>query len=95
MKKKGQKKSYFLRFALVIVLLGLLVNLGRYQVELIGKKAQLGALQQKAEEKELQITELTNMLENSGDAAFIESAARQRFGYVYANEKVYYDSWGD
>ena len=95
MKKGKIKKSVFVRVTALIFIAFLLINLGYYQINLIGRRAQLSALKQEAEEKRLQVAELTNLLESSNEPSFIESAARQRLGYVYSNERVFYDAWGN
>jgi cell division protein FtsB len=92
MKKSG---SLILRVVAFLVLCFMLVNLGYYQVRLVNYKSQLNALDKEHSEKEIQIEELKNMIENSDDPEFIESAAREKLGYVYPNERVYYDSWGN
>ena len=95
MRKKQKNKSILLRITAFVFLGFLLVNLGYYQVRLVNINSQLEALENEKQAKEQQVAELTRLLETSNDPEFIENAARKRLGYVYANERVYYDSWGN
>ena len=95
MHKKQKNKSILLRITAFVFLGFLLVNLGYYQVRLVNINSQLEALENEKQAKEQQVAELTRLLETSNDPEFIENAARKRLGYVYANERVYYDSWGN
>lgn len=95
MRKKQRNKSILLRVTAFIFIGFLLVNLGYYQVRLANINSQLDALESEKLAKEQQVAELTRLLETSNDPEFIENAARKRLGYVYANERIYYDSWGN
>ena len=95
MRKKQRNKSILLRVTAFIFIGFLLVNLGYYQVRLANINSQLDALESEKQAKEQQVVELTRLLETSNDPEFIENAARKRLGYVYANERIYYDSWGN
>ena len=95
MRKKQRNKSILLRVTAFIFIVFLLVNLGYYQVRLVNINSQLAALENERQEKEMQVAELTRLLETSDDPEFIENAARKRLGYVYANERVYYETWGN
>lgn len=95
MRKKQKNKSILLRVTAFIFIGFLLVNLGYYQVRLVNINSQLAALENERQEKEMQVAELTRLLETSNDPEFIENAARKRLGYVYANERVYYETWGN
>ncbi len=91
MKRRNKNRSILLRISAFIVIALLSVNLGILQVELAGKLSQSEQNEAIIEEKSNQVDELTNLLERSGDPEFIEDAARDRFGHVYPNEKVFYD----
>lgn len=95
MRKSNKNKSILLRVAAFIFIGFLVVNLGYQQIDYSTKARQLEAQQKEKEEKTMIKEELTRLLETSGDKEFIENAARQKLGYVYPNERVYYDSWGN
>ena len=95
MRKKQKNKSILLRVTAFIFIGFLLVNLGYYQVQLVNINSQREALEIERQEKEKKVAELTRLLETSDDPEFIENAARERLGYVYANERVYYETWGN
>ncbi len=95
MQKKSRNKSILLRIAAFLFIGFLTVNLAIQQAELVNMNSQLETKENERLEKEMKVEELTRLLETSGDPEFIENAARQKLGYVYANERVYYDSWGN
>lgn len=95
MRKSNKNKSILLRVAAFLFIGFLLVNLGYQQVIFINKTSQLEAQEKEKLEKLMIKEELTRLSETSGDREFIENAARQKLGYVYPNERVYYDSWGN
>ena len=95
MRKKQKNKSILLRVTAFIFIGFLLVNLGYYQVQLVNINSQREALEIERQEKEKKVAELTRLLETSDDPEFIENAARKRLGYVYAYERVYYETWGN
>ena len=95
MRKSNKGKSILLRVAAFLFIGFLLVNLGYQQVIFVNKTSQLEAQAKEKQEKLMIKEELSRLLETSGDKEFIENAARQKFGYVYPNERVYYDSWGN
>ena len=90
---KAKRKSIVFRIAAFLFVGFLLVNLGYYQVRLVNLKSQLAANERIKEEKTRQIEELTRLLETSDEAKFIEDAARERLGYVFSDERVFYETW--
>ncbi len=90
-KKRNKGKSVLLRIAAFLVIGLLAVNLGVLQVQLVNKLSTSKANEAEIEEKSRKVEELSNMLKKSDDPEFIEDAARERLGYVYPNEKVFYD----
>lgn len=90
---KAKRKSVLLRIVAFLFIGFLLVNLGYYQVRLVNLKSQSAANERTIEEKTRQIEELTRLLETSDEAKFIEDAARERLGYVFSNERVFYETW--
>ena len=95
MRKTNKNKSILLRVAAFLFIGFLIFSLGSQQITLANKISQLEAQNNEKQEKIMKMEELKRLSETSGDREFIENAARQKFGYVYPNERVYYDSWGN
>lgn len=93
-KKTKGKKSIFLRLVLLAFALYLVFSLGSLQVNLIEAKQELAALESEIESRKAANEELLTLLENGTEKDFIERAARDRLGYVYADEEVYTDVVG-
>ncbi len=93
--KTKRQSSIILR----VVLLGFAVYMIYYLATLIGDynsvQKQHDAAITRRDELVLEVQQKANMLENGNDADFIERAARERLGYVYADEHVYIDISGD
>ncbi len=82
-------KSYLFRIALLGFAIYLVINCINLQVELAGEREKLRAQEQLNKESEFEIERLSNLIENGEDADFIESAARERLGFVFPDEVVY------
>ena len=63
--------------------------------DLSDQKEELSLLKDKYATQKAEITELKALLEADSDAQIIESAARERLGYIYSGEKVFIDISGN
>lgn len=63
--------------------------------DLSDQKEELALLKDKYATQKAEITELKALLEADSDAQIIESAARERLGYIYSGEKVFIDISGN
>lgn len=88
------KKSILFRLVVLLFALYLLFSLISLQIDLTNSKNELSALQGEIENRKLKNQDLLNLLENGSEKDFIERAARDRLGYVYADEEVYTDIVG-
>lgn len=95
--KKNQKKrgSVLLRIAAVAVAVYMIVSLCTLWQNLVNEQNSLAQLQKIKAEKISQIESLTALLESGNENEIIEKAARERLGYVYADEQVYIDISGN
>lgn len=93
--RQVRKKSIILRIALLVFCLYMIVSLGRLQLQLIRSRDQLSGLNEQLNEVSLKNKELEALLENGTEKDFIERAARDRLGYVYAGEEVFTDVSGN
>lgn len=89
------QKSIVLRLLVVAVCLYLLISLGGLYKELVSGKNELAEVEAQKAETQLNIDEMNDLLENGTEEEIIEKAARDRLGYVYADEKVYVDVAGN
>ena len=94
-KKRNKKHSVIQRLLLLAVSVYLLYSLGDLQYQLIAQKKEYAALEEKKNVMSQQIAELEHLLEDGTEAEIIEKAARERLGFVFADEKVYEDISGN
>lgn len=92
--KKSGRKSIILRLAILVFAVYMIVSLSSLWVQLVSSRKELARLNMEAEEKTLKISELSRLLEDGTESELIERAARDRLGYVYADEQVYIDISG-
>ena len=90
-----QRKSILVRLLVVVIFLYLLLSLGGLYEQLEEKRQNLVALEQKNAGMKLSIDEMNDLLLNGTEEEIIERAARDRLGYVYADEKVFVDAKGN
>ena len=88
------KRSVILRIGIFVFAVFMVVKMGQLQVELVQNRSSLKAAREQLETTELKVQELQNLLENGTESDFIERVARERLGYVYADEEVYTDVAG-
>lgn len=89
------RKSILVRLLVVVIFLYLLLSLGGLYEQLEEKRQNLVALEQKNVGMKLSIDEMNDLLLNGTEEEIIERAARDRLGYVYADEKVFVDAKGN
>lgn len=96
MKRNSKRKgSIILRIAIVGVSVYMIVSLCTLWQNLVNEQNSLAELEKVKAEKISQIDYLTSLLEGGNDNEIIEKAARERLGYVYADEQVYIDISGN
>ena len=93
--KPRKKRSVIRRVLLLVVSVYLLYSLGDLQVQLINQRKEYNELNEQKKVMEQKISELERLLEDGTEADIIEKAARERLGYVYADEQVFVDISGN
>ncbi len=88
------KGSVILRIAIFIVSVYMIVTLCGLWGKLIESQNEYKQLELQRDSLNASISEMTALLESS-QSEIIETAARQRLGYVYADEQVYIDNSGN
>ncbi len=91
--KKG-KGSVILRVSIFALSIYMIITLGILWSKLSGKQNELNRLTEIRNQKTNQIASIKAML-NGSEKEIIEKAARERLGYVYADEQVYKDKSGN
>ena len=95
MNNRPKKKHSVIRRVLLLVVSGyLLYSLGDLQFQLIKQRKEYNQLNEQKKVMEQKISEFERLLENGTEAQIVEKAARERLGYVYADEQVYVDISG-
>ena len=90
-----RQSSIILRVVLLIFAVWMIYYLGSLIKDYTSVQKQYDAVAARRDELKLEVEQKANMLENGNDTDFIERAARERLGYVYADEHVYIDISGD
>ena len=90
-----RQSSIILRVVLLIFAVWMIYYLGSLIKDYTSVQKQYDAVAARRDELKLEVEQKANMLENGNDADFIEREARERLGYVYADEHVYIDISGD
>ena len=88
------KGSVILRIAIFVVSVYMIVTLCGLWGKLIESQNEYKQLELQRDSLNASIDEMTALLEGS-HSEIIETAARQRLGYVYADEQVYIDNSGN
>ncbi len=86
--KSENHKSLVLRLLVVAVCLYLLVSLGGLYNELLDKRAELAEIEALTNEKQLEIDEINDLLQNGTEREKLEKELRNN-GYSYPGEITY------
>lgn len=93
-KRRKRRKSIILRLLVLGVAGYMLCTLAGLWNTLREDRAHLAELQNQLETSQLEVDELKNLLSEGSQSDIIEQAARERLGYVYADEEIYIDISG-
>ena len=95
MAAKKHKKSICFRILVLCVCVYMVITLVGLWRELIVKRDEKAFLEEQKLQKQIEINELIHLLDEGTEAQIIENAARERLGYVYADEQVFIDISGN
>ena len=96
MRRSGKKRKSIIFRLIVLAFCGIMIyNLFTLQQTLRESRQELSDLEQQIEQVTAGNEELTQLLATGTEQDFIERAARERLGYVYADEEVYTDISGN
>ena len=95
MKRKAKpKRSLILKFLILGVCVYMIATLANLWTTLNQSKAKLNSLKTEYENTQNDIEELKALLNDESNAKIIEKAARERLGYIYADEQIFIDVSG-
>ena len=95
MKRKPKKqKSIILRLIIIGVCAYMTLSLANLWGSLSEAKLERDSLKEKYNQEVNDIEELRVMLDNESNDKIIEKAARERLGYIYADEQIFIDISG-
>ncbi len=89
-----RRKSIVLRILLLVFAVYSIISLLNLQMQLVELKQELKSSTAVKEATELEIKEMTRLLDSGTEAELIEKAARERLGYVYPEEQIHIDLSG-
>ncbi len=93
-KRKRRRKSIILRLLVLGVVGYLVFTLAGLWSTLQEDMARLAVLENERDQGIVRVEELKSLLNDGSQAEIIERAARDRLGYVYADEEIYIDISG-
>ena len=93
--KKKKDKSIILRVLVLCVSVYLVYSLSSLWTELLDGKRRLDEYNEQIAQTEQKIDEYKNLLAEGNEEKIIEKAARDRLGYVFADEQVFIDVSGN
>lgn len=88
------KKTIIFPIALLLFSAYMIYAMIMLQTELAGNKKILAEKQAQISELQVSNEELSELLNNGSQKELIERAAREKLGFVYANEEIYEDISG-
>lgn len=94
-RRSKPKKSIFVRLLVIGVSVYMIATLAGLWNDLNDSRNKLAALQKEYAQGQAEIDELRSILSDGSQTELIEKAARERLGYVYADEEVYVDVSGN
>ena len=94
-RESKRQNSIILRVVLLLFAVWMIYYLGSLIKDYSSMQKQYEVAAVKRDELALEGEQMSNMLENGNDEDFIERAAREKLGYVYADEHIYIDISGN
>ena len=91
---KKKRTSVVLRVLVLLFLVSSIVSLGGLEMDLLRVKKDVATKEKSLQEAKIRLETLQNLLDKGTERDFIEKAARDRLGYVYADEDIYIDISG-
>lgn len=94
-KSNNTGKRVVFKFSIVLLSFYLVYSMISLQTQLIASRKILAQKQQEISEIKVSNDELESLLNNGSHEELVERAARDKLGFVYANEEIYEDIKGN
>ena len=94
-KKKGLRKNFFVVSAVFILSLYIGISFAGQQIKLSQEHQRLKNIKKTYAEEVEKNNSLKRLLANQNNAEYLERIARDKFGYVSPDEKVFIDISGE
>ena len=91
-KKQKPLQSMILAFLFTCFIMYLLVTAIETAIKIVDTNEKIGIAKSKYEQINDENEQTSNLLKNADEKDIIERIARERLGYVFPHEKVYYDT---
>ncbi len=94
-KTSNTSKRVVFKVSIVLLALYLVYSMISLQSQLISSRKVLAQKQEEISALKVSNEELQSLLENGSHDELVERAAREKLGFVYANEEIYEDIKGN
>lgn len=94
-KQDAKGPSGLMKLALLLVVSYVVFTLLQLQIDIRAKKEELDEISQQCIEQTLENQELESYLSMGDNTQLIEKIAREKLGYAYPGEQIFYDSAGN
>lgn len=93
--KKNKRMSRLLKALLVVFLVYTVISFINLRMDISNKQQELQNIQSEIEQKKLENDEISSILASGGEKEYIEDLAREKLGFLYPDEKVYINIFGN
>ncbi|MEG0570443.1 MAG: septum formation initiator family protein [Oscillospiraceae bacterium] len=93
--KVRAKKSKIIKFAIFAFVVYVVVSIIIMQMDISKRKEQLASVMQEQEEQSIVNEDLKNILNSGDEKEYIMRIAREKFGFVFPDERVFMDTTGE
>ncbi|MGN0172887.1 MAG: septum formation initiator family protein [Acutalibacteraceae bacterium] len=94
-KTSNVRKRIVFKVAILLLAFYLVYSMISLQTELVAERKVLSQAQEKISSYKVSNKELQDLLKNGSQQELVEKAARDKLGFVYANEEIYEDIKGN
>ncbi len=94
-KSNNTSKRVVFKVSIVLLAFYLVYSMISLQAQLVSSRKVLAQKQEEISALKISNKELESLLENGSHDELVERAAREKLGFVYANEEIYVDIKGN
>lgn len=93
--KSNVGKRIIFKVSIILLAFYLVYSMITLQTELVSARRVLNEAQEKSTQLQISNKELESLLKNGSQDELVEKAAREKLGFVFANEEIYEDIKGN